>query len=200
MPPPKSQTTSPALKRRSGQLDFSNLRPLKTSGTVGFSAFRDKDSQPTRKKKSRGSNGASAMDADSDDDDEDDESGATLSKMEDLDSKEDKSKLGPDDAKFSGELADGVNRIRVCFPPLSLPTQVSSNLCPPSITDIFFSLSSSSARTRPSRTAPPARGNPPAPAPRPRPRSPPAASRRSAAPPASSAKPWRMTATSSVAL
>jgi hypothetical protein len=114
MAPPKSQTTSPALKRRSGQLDFSNLGPLKTTGTVGFSTFRDKDSQPKRRK-SRNSNGANAMDADSDEDeDEDDKSGTILSKMEDVDSKEDKSKPRPEDAKFTGELADGVNRIHVC--------------------------------------------------------------------------------------
>jgi hypothetical protein len=116
MAPPKPQTTSPAMKRRSGQVDFSSLGPLKTSGTVGFSAFRDRDSQPTRSRKSRKSNGAAestAMDADSDDDDDDD-SAAILSKMEDIDSKDDKSKLRPDDAQFSGELADGVNRIRVC--------------------------------------------------------------------------------------
>jgi hypothetical protein len=117
MAPPKPQPTSPALKRRSGQLDFSNLGPLKTSGTVGFTAFRDRESQPARSKKARKSNGAargSAMDADSDDDDDDD-SGELLSKMEDVDSKDGKSnKLGPDDAQFSGELADGVNRIRVC--------------------------------------------------------------------------------------
>ncbi|KAL2176282.1 uncharacterized protein P884DRAFT_203728 [Thermothelomyces heterothallicus CBS 202.75] len=118
MAPPKSQTTSPALKRRSGQLDFSNLGPLKTSGTVGFSAFRDKDSQPARRKKSRKSNGAAAstaMDADSedDDDDDDDEGDKILPSMEDLDSKDDKTKTGPEDAKFTGELADGVNRIRL---------------------------------------------------------------------------------------
>ena len=51
------------------------------------------------------------MDEDSDDDDDSD---AILGKMEDIDEKEDKTKLvGPDDATFSGELADGVNRIRV---------------------------------------------------------------------------------------
>lgn len=127
MPPPKSQTTSPALKRRSGQLDFSNLGPLKTSGTVGFSAFRDKDSQQPRRKKSRKSNGtavSAAMDADSEDDDDDDESGKILPNMEDLDNKDDKddkTKLGPEDTKFTGELADGVNRIRVCAPFLYIP-------------------------------------------------------------------------------
>lgn len=118
LPQPKSQT-SPALKRRSGQLDFSNLGPLKTSGTVGFSTFRDKETQAAaRRRKSRKLNGApgssSAMDADSDDDDDDDDDkGEILSKMEDDDSKYDKSKLGPEDTKFSGELAEGVNRIRV---------------------------------------------------------------------------------------
>ena len=128
MAPPKPQTTSPALKRRSGQLDFSSLGPLKTSGTVGFSTFRDRETQPGLRRKSRKSNGAagsSAMDADSDDDDEDD-SGAILSKMEDVDSKDDKSKalLGPDDARFSGELADGVNRIRVCSSPPTPPNHL----------------------------------------------------------------------------
>lgn len=120
MGPTKLQTASPgAMKRRSGQLDFSNLGPLKTSGTVGFSAFRDKDSQSTRRRKARKSNGAaenSTMMADSDDDDDDDDSAEILGKMEDVDTKYDKSKLGPEDAKFSGELADGVNRIRVYRP------------------------------------------------------------------------------------
>jgi len=111
---PKSQTTPTAVKRRSGQLDFSKLGPLKTSGTVGFTAFRDSESQPTRRrnahKRSNGSIGG-AMDEDSEEDDDDDD--AILGKMDDVDTKYDKSKLGPEDAKFSGELAEGVNRIRV---------------------------------------------------------------------------------------
>lgn len=115
MAPPKAPVTSPtALKRRSGQVDFSNLGPLKTSGTVGFSTFRDKESQPTRRKKSKKNNemGSNSMDADSDEDDDDDNE--ILGKMEDVDTKYDKSKLGPEDAKFTGELAAGVDRIRVC--------------------------------------------------------------------------------------
>lgn len=114
----KTQSTPTAAKRRSGQLDFSKLGPLKTSGTVGFSAFRDTDSSRRKKshKKNNGSIGT-AMDEDSDDDDDDDEKPKLLSKLEDVDAdaKYDKTKLGPEDAKFSGELADGVNRIRVCF-------------------------------------------------------------------------------------
>jgi hypothetical protein len=122
MAPPKSAATSPALKRRSGQLDFSNLGPLKTTGTVGFSAFRDKSAQ-RKKRRSNGIPGSTAMDADSDDDDDDDDrpGAALLIKMEDVDSKDDKSQpTGPEDSKFTGELADGVNRIRVRCPLLSL--------------------------------------------------------------------------------
>ncbi|KAK3381593.1 hypothetical protein B0H63DRAFT_209319 [Podospora didyma] len=116
MAPSKAAAATPAaIKRRSGQLDFGNLGPLKTTGTVGFSTFRDHDNQPARRKKSRKSNGSiGAMDEDSDeDDDDDDESDAILGKMDDVDIKYDKSKLGPEDAQFSGELADGVNRIRL---------------------------------------------------------------------------------------
>ncbi len=111
---PKTPTATPAsVKRRSGQLDFSNLGPLKTSGTVGFSAFRDNETRSAGRKKGHKSNGsiAGAMDEDSEDDD-DDNGNKILSKMEDMATKYDPSKLGPEDAK-SSELADGVNRIRV---------------------------------------------------------------------------------------
>jgi hypothetical protein len=65
-------------------------------------------------KKNNGSIGY-AMDEDSDDDDDDEDKPKLLSELEDagVDTKYDKVKLGPEDAKFSGELADGVNRIRV---------------------------------------------------------------------------------------
>lgn len=78
---------------------------------MGFSAFRDKDLENAarRNKARKKSNGAIMEDSD---DDDDDESGA-LAKMEDVDDKLDPKKLKPDDAQFSGELADGVNRIRV---------------------------------------------------------------------------------------
>ncbi|OIW25021.1 hypothetical protein CONLIGDRAFT_78598 [Coniochaeta ligniaria NRRL 30616] len=114
LPSSKAQPATPAsIKRRSGQLDFSNLGPLKTSGTVGFSTFRDHNDEPRRKKKNRSkSNGSAVIDEDSDEDDDDDHE-IMLGKMEDVDDKEDKSRLGPEDAKFSGELADGVKRIKL---------------------------------------------------------------------------------------
>jgi hypothetical protein len=44
-------------------------------------------------------------------DDDDDDNGAV--KMEEADDKEVKTLLSPEDAKFQGELADGVGRIKV---------------------------------------------------------------------------------------
>ena len=109
-----NQETPSKSKRRSAQLDFSNLGPLKTTGTVGFTAFRDTEGDGTRRRKARKkSNGnvGTAMQDDSDDDDEDDEEDI-LGKMQDVDDK-DTTHLAPDDSKFSGELAEGVDRMKV---------------------------------------------------------------------------------------
>ena len=104
------QTTPSSVKRRSGQLDFSNLGPLKAGGTVGFSAFRDQATEASRRRKARKkSNGNIADDSDDDDDDDDE----NLGKMEEVYDKEVDSKLAPEDVKFQGELAEGVDRIHV---------------------------------------------------------------------------------------
>ena len=106
-----SKTAAGSTKRRSTQLDFSNLAPLKPGGTVGFSTFRDTDPTARRNKARRKSNGETgAMEEDSDEDDEDVE---VVGKMEDVDEKDMKTLLSPEDAKFQGELADGVGRIKV---------------------------------------------------------------------------------------
>lgn len=103
--------TPASVKRRSGQLDFSKLGPLKAGGTVGFSTFRDQNTDSSHRRKARKkSNGNIADDSDEDDDDDDN---AALNKMEDTDDKIDTQKLAPEDARFQGELADGVNRIHV---------------------------------------------------------------------------------------
>ncbi|SPN97439.1 uncharacterized protein DNG_00953 [Cephalotrichum gorgonifer] len=107
------QQTPGAAKRRSVQLDFSNLGPLKTTGTVGFTAFRDAGGDGKRRRKDRAkSNGdaGTAMQEDSEDDDDDD--GDILAKMDDADEKA-TTHLSPDDAGFTGELADGVDRMRL---------------------------------------------------------------------------------------
>lgn len=103
-----NQTTPGSAKRRSAQLDFSNLGPLKAGGTVGFSAFRDQATEASRRRKARKkSNGNVADDSDDDDDDE------GFVRMED-DDREVDTKVALEDAQFPGELADGVDRIHVC--------------------------------------------------------------------------------------
>lgn len=110
------QATASSNKRSSTQLDFSNLGPLKPTGTVGYTTFRDND--PTSRKvkaRKRGNTGLNDMVEDSDDEDDDDNM-EMLAKVEDVDDKDIKSLLSPEDAKFQGELADGLGRIKVCFP------------------------------------------------------------------------------------
>ncbi len=122
VPSKNVQTTSTSTKRRSTQLDFSSLGPLKTSGTVGFSTFREHGPDSSRRRKARKKSNAGlgpAMDDDSDDDDDDNEANEMLGKIEDIDDKDVKTTLGPDDAKFSGELAAGVDRIKVRRPRVS---------------------------------------------------------------------------------
>ena len=112
----KQQKTTPGTKRRSTQLDFSNLNPLKPGGTVGFSSFRDNDPSTRRnksRKKSNGSIGGGMME----DSDEDDDDSEMVSKMDDADDKDVKTLLSPEDAKFQGELADGVRQIKASFLP-----------------------------------------------------------------------------------
>jgi hypothetical protein len=112
----KSQKATPGVttKRRSTQLDFGNLTPLKPGGTVGFSTFRDNEGPARGKKSRKKSNGnvvvTEAMDEDSEDDDDEAE---IIVKMEDGEDKDVKTLLSPDDAKSQSEIADGVNRIKV---------------------------------------------------------------------------------------
>jgi len=115
---PNSKQEKPGTgptKRRSTQLDFSNLAPLKQGGTVGFSAFRDNDLSSRKnkaRKKSNGSIGAAMIE---DSDEEDDDDVEVVGKMEDVEDKDAKTLLSPEDARFQGELADGVGRIKVWF-------------------------------------------------------------------------------------
>ncbi|KAI0868766.1 hypothetical protein GGS24DRAFT_198230 [Hypoxylon argillaceum] len=116
VPGPKESQKTPGSKRRSTLVDFSGLGPLKTTGTVGFSAFRDQETEATKRRKARRkSNGTvgNGMEEDSDDDDDDDDSAIPLAKMEDIDDRVVKSHLGPEDAKVTGELQAGIDRIRL---------------------------------------------------------------------------------------
>ncbi|KAG9236944.1 hypothetical protein BJ875DRAFT_455044 [Amylocarpus encephaloides] len=110
----KHQKITPAstTKRRSAQLDFGHLTPLKPGGTVGFSAFRDNDGSSRKSKSRKKSNGSIgvAMDEDSEEDDDDAD---PVSKLEDVEDKDVKAFLSPDDAKSQVELADGVRTMKL---------------------------------------------------------------------------------------
>jgi hypothetical protein len=110
LPSKSGKTVTPgSSKRRSAQVDFGTLNPLKPTGTVGFSAFRDNEAKATRSRKhSNGDLSGNIMDEDSEDDDDD-----NAVKMEEADDKDVKQLLSPEDAKRQGELADGVGRIKV---------------------------------------------------------------------------------------
>ncbi|KAH8598836.1 hypothetical protein B0O99DRAFT_614291 [Bisporella sp. PMI_857] len=109
----KQQKAASGTKRRSTQLDFGSLNELTTTGTVGFTAFRDNDASSSKKVKAKKrANGSTGPAIDEDSDEEDDEAGV-VSKMEDIDDKDVKTLLNPEDAKYTGELADGVNRIKL---------------------------------------------------------------------------------------
>ena len=102
---PELEKTPVSVKRKSiATTDFSKFGPLKATGTVGFSSYRDAAASK-RKTKS-----AEAMDSDADD--EDDE--RALNGTDDVEIKqEDGTFLSVEDAKRQGELAEGVQKIKV---------------------------------------------------------------------------------------
>lgn len=110
----KDEQQTPSTKRRSTQLDFSGLGPLKSTGTVGFSAFRDQEAEAAKRRKARRkSNGTNGNLMDEDSDDDDDRDIIPLARMEDADDKDVKAYPEVEDAKLTGELQAGIDRIRV---------------------------------------------------------------------------------------
>lgn len=127
-PGSKVDTKAPTSKRRS-TLDFSGLGPLKTSGTVGFSAFRDQEAERAKQRSGRKkSNGVM------DDSDEDDSDAGPLVKMEESDDKIVKTHLAPEDAKVAGELQAGIDRIRLKRQHSAEPDSLSQSRKSPSTT------------------------------------------------------------------
>jgi len=113
---PQQDKTPVATKRKSGQLDFSNLTPLNSDkGTKGFVGYRDSTSSSLKRilrGKKKGKD-VDAMDSDVDDDDEEDEKDK-LADVDDIDIKEENDKfLSPDEALKQDSLAEGVRKIRV---------------------------------------------------------------------------------------
>ena len=103
------QKTPQSTKRKTSGPDFSKLGPLKVGGTVGFSGYRD--SMAKRKNKD-----ADAMDSDEDDDNERVPNGEQDVEIKDENGK----KLSPEDARRQGELAEGVQKIKVSFPTMAV--------------------------------------------------------------------------------
>jgi hypothetical protein len=111
-PTKQSKPTGISTRRRSAQLDFSNLPPLKSGGTVGFSAFRDNEFTSKKNKLRKRSNGG-VGDVMAEDSEEDDDDVEIVGKMDEIDDKDVKTMLSPEDARYQGELAEGVGRIKV---------------------------------------------------------------------------------------
>ncbi|TKA64743.1 hypothetical protein B0A55_10168 [Friedmanniomyces simplex] len=99
------QQTPAASKRKSSGPDFANLGPLKAGGTVGFSGYRDS----TAKRKDKGKD-ADAMDSDAEDEDNE----RLQDREQDGEVKDENGRLlSPEDARRQGELAEGVQKIKL---------------------------------------------------------------------------------------
>ncbi|KAI9736991.1 MAG: hypothetical protein M1834_000580 [Cirrosporium novae-zelandiae] len=112
LPSPKPEKTAPSSKRKSFQAEFENLAPLKSTGTVGFSTFRD----PHAHTRHSGSFGKIKSEGDDDDDmesDDDDSSDQKDTKADEDDEKQEDYHLSPDDARRQRELAEGVKKIQL---------------------------------------------------------------------------------------
>lgn len=93
------------------QSDFAKLKPLNPNGLMGFSQFRDPNE---RSETERLKNKASKKRSNDEDSDEDVEiSKEVFIKTEGDDMQEANGILSPEDAKRQGELAEGVQKIRV---------------------------------------------------------------------------------------
>ncbi|KAI7221170.1 hypothetical protein KC333_g1954 [Hortaea werneckii] len=99
----EQQKTPQSTKRKAAGSDFSKLGPLKAGGTVGFSGYRD----PTAKR--RGKKDVDAMESDDEEDDE-----KLVDRDEDVEIKDEKGNLlSPEEARRQGELAEGVQKIKL---------------------------------------------------------------------------------------
>ena len=111
LPAPKTNDKPAATaKRKSIPMDFSQLKPLNPSGALGFSTFRDNEASSLRNGKSKHAR------KDMDDMDSDEEEGFSDRPIkEEEPDPQDSSKptLSPEDIKQQGELAAGVQKIKV---------------------------------------------------------------------------------------
>ncbi len=103
---PAEEKAPMSTKRKASGPDFSKLGPLKSTGTKGFSGYRDGNNGKQKEKK----RDTDAMDSDADD--EDDE--RMPNGKDEAETKQDNGTLlSPEDARRQGELAEGVQKIKV---------------------------------------------------------------------------------------
>ena len=110
LPGQKTDKEAAATKRRSLVADIPKLGPLKKQGTAGFSSFREANIKQSRK----GKRSDDDMDSESDDDGAD-----IIGKMEDIndaDVKKEGGLLSPEDAERTGQVAEGIRKIKVRDP------------------------------------------------------------------------------------
>lgn len=111
LPGAKPEKAATSVKRRSIAAELPKLGPLKKEGTAGFSTFRDAEGRRTRKTKR-------SSDDEMDSDSEDDGTGI-IGKMEDIndsDAKKDPGMLSPEDAERTGQVAEGIRKMKVRDP------------------------------------------------------------------------------------
>ncbi|OAL34050.1 hypothetical protein AYO20_06698 [Fonsecaea nubica] len=108
---PKTDKAAVSTKRRSIAAELPKLGPLKKEGTAGFSNFRDSERRRSRKGKGTSDD---EMESESDDD-----GAGIIGKMEDIndaDAKRDPSMLSPEDAERTGQVAEGIRKMKVRDP------------------------------------------------------------------------------------
>jgi len=113
----KEPASATGKSSSSRAMDFSKLPPLKSGGTVGFTNFRDNTEASSGASKARKkSNGSMKINGDDSDDDEDEDT-KIKEEAADMDDKDESMKtlLSPEESEFRGQLAEGLNRIKVCF-------------------------------------------------------------------------------------
>lgn len=111
--PPRSEKTATVAKRKSLNAEFASLGPLKKEGTIGFSTFRDNETRPKPRRKSIKKEDVDAMDSESEDEDEEAEVVGKMEDADDVEIKKEDDLLSPEDLERTGELAEGVRKIKV---------------------------------------------------------------------------------------
>ena len=118
--PPPAEVKPTTAKRKSHQVDFASLTPLKPKdGTAGFTGYRDTAAAPVSPFDPVGRNGKKkdTDDMDSDGDEDYNRPGNIKApSQDDTDDKEGEEKmLSPEETAKSAELAEGVKKMQVCY-------------------------------------------------------------------------------------